>query len=260
MNAQDKRGATRDTVYDYAANNFGTVPEHLWKPFPLYLVFRRADNKKWYAIIMDIPKNKLGLDGDERVDVLDVKCSPAAQDALLKTPGFVPAYHMSRKNWISVLLDGTVDSELVCELVADSYVIASGKAQKVRRTRNTSVLVPANPKYFDIVKAFSESADGTILWKQSSNVIVGDTVYLYVAAPLSCIMYKCEAVEVDIPYDYADENVSMSRVMKIKLLYTYGENEFGIDRLKKRGIASVRGPRSIPYSLRIELEEAADGT
>lgn len=250
-------GATRDTVYQHAADSYGTLPEHLWKPFPLYSVFRRVDNQKWYAIVMDIPKNKLGLSGDERVDVLDVKCSPAAQQQLLKQSGFLPAYHMSRKNWISVLLDGTVDCATVCSLLDDSYVIASGKSPKAKRTRPTSVLVPANPKYFDIEKAFAESKDGTILWKQSSSVIVGDTVYLYIAAPQSCIRYKCEAVEVDIPYDYADENVSMSHVMKIRLLHTYGENEFGIDMLKRRGVKSVRGPRSIPYSLRTELEESS---
>lgn len=258
MSGKIKHGATRDIVYDYAANNFGSSPEHLWKPFPLYSVFRRADNKKWYAIIMDVPKSKLGLCGDERVDVLDIKCSPEEQEHLLKQPGFVPAYHLSRKNWISVILDGTVDEDTVCELVAESYVIASGKAQKAKRTRPTSVLVPVNLKYFDIQKAFCESDE--ILWKQSSNVIVGDTVYMYIASPLSCIMYECEAVDVDIPYDYADENVSMNRVMKIKRLHTYAENEFGIDRLKKRGITSVRGPMSIPYTLRVELEEAADGT
>lgn len=132
-------GATRDMVYDYAADNYGTEPEHLWKAFPLYSVFRRADNKKWYAIVMDIQKNKLGLDGDERVDVLSAKCSPATQEALLAQPGFLPAYHMNRKNWITVLLDGTVDVDTVCKLIDESYALASGAAQKVKRVRKIGI-------------------------------------------------------------------------------------------------------------------------
>ncbi|MDE6029220.1 MAG: hypothetical protein K2F90_02725 [Clostridiales bacterium] len=112
----------------------------------------------------------------------------------------------------------------------------------------------------DTVYDHAADSYGTLpehLWKQSSSVIVGDTVYLYLAAPYSCIKYKCEAVEVNIPYDYADDNVSMNKVMKIRRLHTYADDEFGIARLKRRGVASVRGPRSIPYRLRTELEESS---
>ena len=92
-------------------------------------------------------------------------------------------------------------------------------------------------------------------------MILVDKVYLYIAAPYSCVLYKCEAVEVDIPYDYADKNVSMQKVMKIKRLYTYDRSMFGIDRLKNYGILSVRGPRGIPYGLRCRLEkESGNGT
>ena len=246
-------GATRDTVYEYAENQYGSLPEHLWKIFPLYSVFRRADNKKWYAIVMNIQRNKLGLDGEEYVDILDVKCSPAVRDELLKQPGFLPAYHLSKKTWITVLLDGTADTDTVLRLIDESYEIARGK-QKPKSTRMpTSWLVPANPKYYDIEKAFEQS--DTILWKQSNSVTPGDTVYLYIAAPLSCVKYKCEAVETDIPYEYSDDNVSMNKVMKIKLLRTYNDADFDKDKLKTHGVVALRGPRRVPIGLRLELEE-----
>ena len=54
-------------------------------------------------------------------------------------------------------------------------------------------LIPANPKYYDVEAAFA--AQDTIRWKQSSRVAVGDTIYLYVAAPVSAILYQCKAVE-----------------------------------------------------------------
>ncbi|MCH5162854.1 MAG: MmcQ/YjbR family DNA-binding protein [Clostridiales bacterium] len=249
-------GALRDDIYEYAGRNYGSSPEHLWTNFPLYSVFRRADNKKWYAIIMNIQRSKLGLDGDEYVDVLDVKCSPADMEELLGKGGFLPAYHMNRKNWITVLLDGSVDKSAVFELLDKSYTIAKGKTKAPTRQRPTSILVPANPKYYDIKKAFEEN--DVILWKQSNTIIPGDTVYLYVAAPYSCIRYKCVAVEVDIPYDYTDENVSMNKVMKLKRLYTYDTAQFGLDRLKKHGVVSVRGPRKVPVGLRKELEAESD--
>lgn len=253
QNIGECSGALRDDIYEYVEKTYGTLPEHLWRAFPLYSVFRRADNKKRYAIIIDVPERKLGLNGDERVDILDIKCSPIARDVLLGKPGFLPTYHMNRDNWITVLLNGTVDKNTLLGLIDASYDIAKGESKKSARYKSTSWLVPVNSKYYDIEKAFAES--DTILWKQSNSVIVGDTVYLYLAAPYSCVRYKCEAVEVDIPYSYDDGNVSMQKVMKIRRLHTYGKDMFGLDVLKKHSVTTVRGPRSIPYGLRCKLEE-----
>ncbi|MCH5164845.1 MAG: MmcQ/YjbR family DNA-binding protein [Clostridiales bacterium] len=249
-------GATRESVYEYVEKEYGSLPEHLWTAFPLYSVFRRVDNKKWYAIIMDIQRSKLGLEGEEYVDIIDVKCSPATREKLTGKPGFLPAYHLNRKNWITVLLDGSVDTKTLFELIDESYVIAKGEKKQAARSKATSWLVPANPKYYDIEKAFEES--DAILWKQSSSVIVGDTIYLYLAAPYSCVRYKCRAIEVDIPYDYHDDNVSMQKVMKIERLHTYDKTLFDIGELSKHGIKSVRGPRSIPFSLRCALEKESE--
>ncbi len=126
------------------------------------------------------------------------------------------------------------------------------KPKRKRRTEPSDWLVPVNPKYFDIEKAFSEN--DTILWKQSTCIIVGDIIYLYIAAPYSSIMYKCKAVEVDIPYNYDDGRVHMQKVMKIRLLNTYDKNTFGLELLREHGINSVRGPRSVPYGLLCKLE------
>ena len=127
---ETKFGATRDTVYEYAENQYGSLPEHLWTTFPLYSVFRRQDNKKWYAIVMNIKGNKLGLDSDEYVDIVDVKCDPTEKDELLTKRGFLPAYHLSRKTWITVMLDGTVDPDTLFRLIDKSYDLARGKRIK----------------------------------------------------------------------------------------------------------------------------------
>lgn len=147
MTEQYKNGATRDTVYEYVEKEYGSMPEHLWTIFPLYLVFRRADNKKWYAIIMDIPKNKLGFDDTERVDILDIKCSPFDRDKLLGQNGFLPAYHLSRKNWITVLLDGSVDTDTVNKLIDESYILAKSKQKTVNGRVATSRCVSRKLDY-----------------------------------------------------------------------------------------------------------------
>ncbi len=258
MKNQQFNGATRENVVEYIKSKYGTSPEYLWRLFPFYAVFRRADNRKWYAIIMDLPKSKLGFEGQDKIDILDIKCTPVVRGVGNKK-GFLPAYHLNRENWITVLLDGSVDTETVFGLIDESYEIAKRKSKKAIRYEPTSWLVPVNPKYFDIEKAFAEN--DVILWKQSNSVIVGDTIYLYIAAPYSCVLYKCVVVEVDIPYEYDDGKVSMRKVMKIKRLHTYDKGTFGLDALKEHGIISVRGPRGIPYGLRYKLEkESGDET
>ena len=63
----------RQKLFDQVKKRYKAKPEYLWKRYPDYAIFRHSDNKKWFGLVMDVPKCKLGLDGDERVDILNVK-------------------------------------------------------------------------------------------------------------------------------------------------------------------------------------------
>ena len=63
----------REKVFEYVKSKYQSEIEYLWKRYPSYGAFRHKDNQKWYGIVMDIPRSKLGLPGDEIVDVLDIK-------------------------------------------------------------------------------------------------------------------------------------------------------------------------------------------
>ncbi len=117
----------RQKVFDYVAKTYKTQPEYLWKSYPSYAVLRHGDNEKWYGIVMDVPKNKLGLSGTEVVDVLDVKCDPVMVDILRQADGFLPAYHMNKTNWISILLDGAVSDDKVLDMLDMSYKMTESK-------------------------------------------------------------------------------------------------------------------------------------
>ena len=127
------------------------------------------------------------------------------------------------------------------------YDYAASSTSKRTTSKPAAWLVPANPSYYDIGQAFRQS-DETI-WKQSTNINIGDTVYLYIAAPVSAVIYKCLVTDVDIPYDYRDKNVSMDHVMKIKKLEQYPADFLTADRLKEYGVNAVRGPRHMPADL-----------
>lgn len=96
-----------------------------WIKYPNYEVFRHSNNKKWFALIMDVSKNKLGLAGDEILDIVNFKCDPALIGSLRMENGFFPAYHMNKDSWITVALDGTVDDEKIKALADMSYELTS---------------------------------------------------------------------------------------------------------------------------------------
>jgi len=116
--------ADRETVQRFLQEQYGAEPEYLWARYPEYAVFRRQDSRKWFAVLMNVPKKKLGLEGEEAAEVLNLKCDPMLIGALRKNPAFLPAYHMSKENWITVLLDGSVSLEELEPLLDMSYGLA----------------------------------------------------------------------------------------------------------------------------------------
>ena len=116
----------------YIQDRYGTEPEHLWKKYPGYAVFRQPASRKWFALVAGLPRKRLELEGDGLVDVMDVKCGPILVGSLLAQEGYCPAYHMSKGTWIGVILDDTVPDEDIYLLVELSYDSVAPRAKKGR--------------------------------------------------------------------------------------------------------------------------------
>ena len=81
-------------------------------------------------------------------------------------------------------------------------------------------------------------------------------VFLYIGAPISAVLYKCKVTETNIPYHYQDENLTITALMKIRLLKRYPPEQFTFKILKSEyRIFAVRGPRGVPGSLSAALKE-----
>lgn len=117
---------TREEIFDYVRSEYGTEPDYPWDG-NTGAVLRCSKNKKWYGLIMGVERKHLGLAGDGTVDVLNVKCDPLMIDLLVNTPGFMRAYHMNKRLWVTILLDGTVEREKILDYIDWSYKLVSGK-------------------------------------------------------------------------------------------------------------------------------------
>ena len=114
------RAMTRQEIEKYMLETYGSVAEYPWITAPKYAVYRHEDNRKWFAVVMDIPKRKLGIDSDEIVDIMNVKCDPILVASLINENGFFPAYHMVKGKWITIMLD-SVDAEQIKWLLGMSF-------------------------------------------------------------------------------------------------------------------------------------------
>ena len=220
-------------INNYIKEKYKDNPEFLWSKFPGYAIYRNKNNEKWYSIIMNISSNKLDKDIGE-VEIINIKLNENKIMNLLKKEGFYKAYHMNKKDWISIILNDTLEDKEIFSLIDESYEIIN---------ENEEWIIPANPKYYDIVNCFNTTDE--LIWKQSSNIHINDIIYLYVAAPYSKIMYKCKAVEVNIPYSYKDSNIKINSIMRLKLIEDLKKENYSFEYLNKLGIKSIRGPRKI---------------
>ena len=94
-NALNRKTQTsiRENVLRAAAEKYRAEPEYLWMYDPDAAVLRHTENRKWFALLMRLPRRILGLSGEEKVDILNVKCDTLLVELLLQEPGFLPARH-----------------------------------------------------------------------------------------------------------------------------------------------------------------------
>ena len=122
---------SRERIFRYVKKKYGVEPDYPLPTAPSFPVLRHTDNRKWFALIMDVPKEKLGLQGIDRVDIINVKLGePLLVDLLIHQEGYFKGYHIRGGNWVSILLDGTVPFKDVCRMVDESFLTTASKQKK----------------------------------------------------------------------------------------------------------------------------------
>ena len=115
----------REELEDFIKEYCGINPECLWVSHPTYVVYRHSNNRKWFAVIMDIPQNKLGIDKEGNIQVVNLKCDPLLIGSLITENGIYKGYHMNKNHWITVCLDGSIDDNKIKWLLEISYELTN---------------------------------------------------------------------------------------------------------------------------------------
>lgn len=134
---------TREELQMFILKQYGIMADFPWADEPDFAVLRHAENKKWFALVMAVPKEKLGLPGGGNLLVVNLKCDPLLIGTLLRDEGIFPAYHMNKTHWITVALDGSAADETIKMLVDLSFSLTaprkkSGKQKLGHKGKNTA--------------------------------------------------------------------------------------------------------------------------
>ena len=129
---------------------YGVSPDFPFgqSPDEAYGTFRHWDNRKWFALIMNIKlaallrtKNKVAAGSgngeenenpDTRIDIVNLKILPENGKALHIEKGIYPAYHMNHVHWISVVLNDTLPDARVMELIDESFRLTKRGTNKMK--------------------------------------------------------------------------------------------------------------------------------
>lgn len=125
---------TRQQLDSYITEKYSSLAEYPWQSAPSFAVYRHENNKKWFAVIMDISRLKLGQKSDQIISVVNLKVETPLIGQLMGNDGIYPAYHMNKNHWITVELTDKTSLEQISWLLEMSYNLTNvkviNKAQK----------------------------------------------------------------------------------------------------------------------------------
>lgn len=111
----------REEIFVYVKEKYGIEPDYPWARTPDYAILRHNITRKWFGAIVNITEAKLGLNGNEMIDALNLKCDPFLVGSFRNGTEIFPAYHMNKEHWITILLSSAISKKRVFALIDMSY-------------------------------------------------------------------------------------------------------------------------------------------
>lgn len=113
-------------IINYVSKKYNDKLEFLWEKFDNNAIWRNKQNNKWYGILLIIPENKLNMQSDKIIEVLDLRCQKEKVQEIVDNKKIFNGYHMNKKSWITIKLDNTIDTKTIYDLIDNSYNLSIG--------------------------------------------------------------------------------------------------------------------------------------
>ena len=121
----------REDFFKMVHDQFQVEPDCPFEGDFVSTVFRRPDNLKWFAIVLTVDAQNLGIGAFGDLDIVNLKISPEDREKFRYYENVLPAYHMSKKHWISIVLDEQEDfDEQLIDLTRKSFLLTAPAAKR----------------------------------------------------------------------------------------------------------------------------------
>lgn len=114
-------------IIKYIKEKYNDDLEFLWDKFPNNAIWRNKKNNKWYALLLTIKENKIGLSSDKLIEIIDIRYPKEEISNIIDNKIIFKGYHMNKNSWITIKLDGNLDIKYIFKLIDDSYNISLNK-------------------------------------------------------------------------------------------------------------------------------------
>ncbi len=102
----------KSEVIKYCLTLQNTFEDYPFEDDNISVVMKHKKNKKWFALMMEVKGNIY----------LNIKTNPEYSELLRNEYEYIiPAYHMNKEHWNTIILNNNIDSNLVKELIDQSY-------------------------------------------------------------------------------------------------------------------------------------------
>jgi len=118
------KGEYAQSVIQYVREKYQDELEFLWPKFPENAILRRQDTAKWYAAILVVTPEKIGLSGQEKIEILALRMETVDLKTVIDHKQYFPGYHMNKNHWVTICLDGSLDFEEIMTRIDQSYTLA----------------------------------------------------------------------------------------------------------------------------------------
>jgi predicted DNA-binding protein (MmcQ/YjbR family) len=83
------------------------------------------------TLVFKVMGKMFALTGVESFESINLKVDPEEGVELReKYSSVLPGYHMNKKHWITVLMDGSLPDKLICQWIDNSYELVSASLPK----------------------------------------------------------------------------------------------------------------------------------
>lgn len=112
----------RRQIMAYVREKYQIAPVYPWRMQPKYAVLCHRDTLKWFALLMNVEGSRIGLEPLHEYEVINLRVPEEEVPQLLRRKGFLPAYHMTAREWVTILLsEETISIEELLQMLDRSY-------------------------------------------------------------------------------------------------------------------------------------------